>query len=270
MLGLNCYTNIGLIAKYCNSVKRLENTVTGLRHDAANFTSYNNNEKYIMKNNLFTIGILAASVLSLSSCKDEKEEAAVKSVNNYVTYVDSVGNVASDEAKANWEAIDAQYQSKVSEADMAVGEAKDSEALREKLAVSKAKYEELKAKYQAELAAKENATKTPNQLLRDRYFGEGKLGEDMNFSWVNKDNILKVYQDFYDSYKANKGDFTREDFDETKLIYEALDSRKNTVEKEGLTTEDNNKIASIKFKFAPEFKVNRIGAKARENSKAKE
>ena len=112
--------------------------------------------------------------------------------------------------------------------------------------------------------------KTPNQLLRDRFFGEGKVGEDMNFSWVNKDNILKVYDAFFQSYKDNKGDFSREDFDETKLIYEALDSRKNTVEKEGLSAEDNTKIASIKFKFAPMFKVNRIGAKARENEEAKE
>ncbi len=98
----------------------------------------------------------------------------------------------------------------------------------------------------------------------------GKVGEDMNFAWVNKDNILQVYQDFYDSYKENKENFSREDYDEVKLLYEALDSRKNTVEKEGLTTEDNNKIASIKFKFAPMFKVNRMGAKARENTEAKE
>jgi hypothetical protein len=41
-------------------------------------------------------------------------------------------------------------------------------------------------------------------------------------------------------------------------------------QKEGLTTEDNNKIASIKFKFGPMFKANRIGAKSRETAEAKE
>jgi hypothetical protein len=110
----------------------------------------------------------------------------------------------------------------------------------------------------------------PNQTLRDTFFGAGKLGDDMNFSWVNKDNILDTYQTFFDAYKNNKENFTREDYDEVKLIYEALDSRKNTVEKEGLSSEDNTKIASIKFKFAPMFKMNRIGAKARENEEAKE
>jgi hypothetical protein len=221
-----------------------------------------------MKKSVLTIGILATVLLAFTSCKDEKAAQAEKTVNNYVVYVDSLGNVASEDAKANWEAIDANYQMKVAEAETSLTES-DNEALREKLAASKMKYEAMKAKYEAEAAAA-TPVKTPNQLVRDRFFGEGKVGEDMNFSWVNKDNILKVYQDFYDSYKANKGDFSREDFDETKLLYEALDNRKNTVEKEGLSSEDNNKIASIKFKFAPEFKMNRIGAKARENADAKE
>ena len=43
----------------------------------------------------------------------------------------------------------------------------------------------------------------------------------------------------------------REDWDEIKLLYEALDSRKNTVEKQGLTSKDNMKIAGLKLKFAP-------------------
>ncbi|QBZ98125.1 hypothetical protein [Flavobacterium sangjuense] len=222
-----------------------------------------------MKKSVYVVGVLAMVVLGFASCKDEKQAQAEKTVNNYVVYVDSLDNVSADDAKSNWEAIDQSYQVRISEAEASLAES-DNEALREKLAVSKAKYEALKAKYQAELEAEKQVVRTPNQLLRDRFFGEGKVGEDMNFSWVNKDNILQVYQDFLDSYEKNKGDFTREDYDEVKLIYEALDSRKNTVEKEGLTSEDNNKIASIKFRFAPMFKMNRIGAKARENEEAKE
>lgn len=224
-----------------------------------------------MKKSVYAVGILTMVVLAFASCKDEKQAQAEKTVNNYVVYVDSLDNVSEEDARANWEAIDAGYQARISEAEMSVTDANDNEALREKVAVSKAKYEALKAKYEAAAAAAQTTkSKTPNQLLRDRFFGEGKVGEDMNFSWVNKDNILKVYDDFFQSYKDNKGDFSREDFDETKLIYEALDNRKNTVEKEGLSSEDNNKIASIKFKFAPMFKMNRIGAKARENEEAKE
>lgn len=225
-----------------------------------------------MKKNVFTLGILGSLTLILafaSSCKDEKKEQAEKSVNNYVVYVDSVGNVAADDAKANWAAIDAEYQARVTAAEAS---AADNEAWREKLAASKAKYETLKAKYEAEVAAAEAAAKpkTYNQKVRDLFFGADKVGEDMDFSWVNKDNILQTYQNFLDSYEKHKGDFSREDYDEVKLLYEALDARKNTVEKEGLSSEDNNKIASIKFRFAPMFKVNRIGAKARENQDAKD
>ena len=224
-----------------------------------------------MKKNVLQFGILATVLLVLASCKDEKQAQAEKTVNNYVVYVDSLGNVPPADAKTNWKEIDAAYQIKVNEAEMSIADSKDSDALKEKLAASKAKYDALKAKYQAELDAdKVVVVKNPNQLLRDRFFGEGKVGEDMNFSWVNKDNILKVYDDFFQSYKDNKSNFSREDYDETKLIYEALDSRKNTVEKEGLSSSDNGKIASIKFKFAPMFKINRIGAKARENEEAKE
>jgi hypothetical protein len=112
--------------------------------------------------------------------------------------------------------------------------------------------------------------KNQSALLRDRLFGAGKIGDDMSFAWVNKNNILGVYDKFYEAYKENKSNFSREDYDEIKLMYEALDSRKNTAEKEGLSASDNGKIASIKFKLSPMFKVNRVGAKSRENKEAKE
>ena len=75
---------------------------------------------------------------------------------------------------------------------------------------------------------------------------------------------------FFEAYKNNKEGFSREDYDEIKLMYEALDTRKNTVEKEGLSSSDNADISSIKMKFGPMFKVNRVGAKSREGSEAKE
>ncbi|HMK05888.1 MAG TPA: hypothetical protein VK476_00040, partial [Flavobacterium sp.] len=109
----------------------------------------------------------------------------------------------------------------------------------------------------------------PKQTLRNALFGEGKIGDDMNFSWVNKDNIHNVYQQFVHTAEDNKDKYTREDWDEIKLMWEALDSRKNTVEKEGLSAEDNRKIAGLKIKFGPMLQVNRAGAKGDEMSDAK-
>lgn len=222
------------------------------------------------KINLFAFA--AVAVLGFSSCKDENEKVAEKSFDSYEKYVDSVSNVTVDEAKTNWQAIEADYNARTAEAEAALANMKDQTAAQERLDKSKAKYAELKAKLEAEAAASAPAPTASNgkQVLRDAYFGAGKIGEDMNFSWVNKDNIVDVYQNFYDTFDKNKDSYSREDFDEIKAMYEALDAHKNTVEKEGLTGENNRKIAAIKLKFAPKFKWERIGAKAEENQKAKE
>ncbi len=119
------------------------------------------------------------------------------------------------------------------------------------------------------MAAK-SAADDPKMKIRNSFWGEGKVGDDMKFEWINKDNILKAYNDFYNAYEANKGSYSREDFDEVKAIYEALDARKNTVEKEGLSSHDNMKIAELKVKFAPKFKIDRMGAKGDENQEAKD
>lgn len=226
------------------------------------------NKKKIMKRSTLLLGV-ALIALGFTSCKDEKEVQAKKTVETYVVYVDSLENVSVADAKTNWEAIDAAYQLKMNEAETALANLKESAKEQEDINASKAKYDALKAKIEAENVA-ESPVLNSKQKLRNTLFGEGKIGEDMNFSWVNKDNILSVYEAFFQSYKDNKGDFSREDYDEVKLMYEGLDSRKNTVEKEGLSSDDNGKIASIKFKFAPMLKLNRIGAKSEEMAKAKE
>lgn len=228
-----------------------------------------------MKNAKWLFGAAIVG-LGFVSCKSEKEKNAERKVETYTVYVDSLEKIDTLEAHKNWEAIAAAYEIRTAEAEASLEDMKDKMAAEEKLNASKAKYEILSARHNAKMSVdqKDVSTSTlkqnPNQLLRNRFFGEGKVGEDMSFGWVNKDNILKVYDNFFTSYKENKGNFSREDFDEVKLMYEALDSRKNTVEKEGLSSEDNTKIASIKFKFSAMFKVNRIGAKARENEKSKE
>jgi cell division protein YceG involved in septum cleavage len=212
---------------------------------------------------LLGVALIAAS---FTSCKSEEEKMAEKSFDRYEKYVDSVNTVSEAEALTNWKAIQEGYENRMSEADMALIDMKDQTMAQDRLDKTKMKYTEFKTKVEAS-APKPLDRKT---VIRNSYFGNGIVaGDSMDFSWVNKDNILKVYDDFYNEFLKNKDSYSREDFDEIKALYEALDSRKNTVEKEGLTTSDNNKIASIKFKFAPKFKWERMGAKAEENADAK-
>ena len=212
---------------------------------------------------LLGVAIIAAS---FTSCKSENEVMAEKSFDRYEKYVDSVNNVAEAAALANWQVIEAGYNERMNEADMAIIHMNDQTNAEDRLEKAKIKYKEFKMKVEAS-APKSVDRKTE---IRKAFFIEGNMsGDDMDFSWVNKDNILKVYNDFYNEFEKNKDSYSREDFDEIKTLYEALDSRKNTVENEGLTSHDNGKIAEIKFKFGPKFKWERMGAKAEENAEAK-
>jgi hypothetical protein len=218
------------------------------------------------KRNLF-LG-LALVALVFTSCKDEKVTAAEKSVDTYVVYVDSIGNIDAAEVKTNWQSINDSYQIRVTEAEMALDNLKEREAAQVRIDASKAKFEALRAQMEAEMQAQ--AALNTKQALRNALFGEGKIGDDMNFDWVTKDNILAVYEQFVNTADANKDNYSREDWDEVKLMYEALDSRKNTVEKEGLSSADNKKIAGLKLKFAPMLTFNRMGAKTEEMKEAKQ
>ena len=214
---------------------------------------------------LLGVAIVAAS---FTSCKSENEEMAERSFDRYEKYVDSVNNVAEAEALSNWQAIEAGYNERLNEADMAIVNMKDRTNAGDRIEKTKIKYTEFKTKVEA--SAPKPVTDR-RVIIRNSYFGNGIMAADSkDFSWVNKDNILKVYNDFYNEFEKNKDSYSREDFDEIKALYEALDSRKNTVEKEGLSSHDNGKIAEIKFKFGPKFKWERMGAKADENAEAKE
>ena len=234
-----------------------------------------------MKKDVLKTGLFSLILLGMLSCAgtDKEAELADERINELERYVDSLKMVSAEERQENWGEIVTNYEAKVARANEAMLHLDESEraATQEKINASNAKYEEIKVTFltqpeTGEIIDDSDGLVRPNpaQLLRDKLFGAGKIGTDMNFNWVNKDNILSVYDNFYQAYKEHKEHFTREDYDEAKLMYEALDARKNTVEKEGLSSEDNGKIASIKTRLAPMFKVNRIGAKSRENQEAKE
>ena len=220
-----------------------------------------------MKNLKLTLGLVAMAT-AFTSCKDENQEMAQKSVDSYEKYVDSISNIAQAEAAANWDAIQADYEKMKMDAESTIANAKDKDALQKEIDDASMKYDAYKVKVVAE-KEKMDANNS-NMVMYKSFFGETYVNDDMKFNWVNKDNILSVYENFYNTVEKNKDSYTREQWDEIKLAYEALDTRKNTVEKEGLSSEDNTKIAGIKLKFAPMYTVNRMGSKSEENAAAKQ
>ena len=211
-----------------------------------------------------TLGICSLALV-FTSCKDDKTAMAKENVEEYTDYVDSVSNLEYAEAYSNWENIENEYNDHKSMATVNVDDPEENEDLQENVDEATVKYESYKAELLAE-KEKEDQTNFRKSLFGANY----DASNDMSFEWINKDNILSVYENFVNTVEANKDSYTREQWDEIKMLYEAIDTRKNTVENEGLTTSDNNKIAALKLKFAPMYTVNRMGAKSEENAEAKE
>lgn len=207
-----------------------------------------------------------------TSCKDEKKEMAKTEVDHYVVFVDSINDLDAAERAANWAAIEAEYQARVAEAEAALATLENDADAQQRINDSKAKFDGVKAQAETEAKAKAEAeAPAGGNGLADTLFGPGNVvGNDMTFAWVNKDNILSVYQKFYETFDAEKNQYSRQDLDKVKAWYEALDARKNTVEKEGLSASDNSKIAGIKLKFGPKFRWERMTAKGEENADAKD
>lgn len=211
------------------------------------------------------LGSLAITI-SLVACKENRKEIAQNNVDQYVSYVDSVKTVAVTTAAENWDEIQNDFDEKRNNLINATN-ALEEKKFQNEIDKASLAYERYKSEVMYE---KERLAINQKRLNFQRALvGKSFTGNDMKFTWINKDNILSVYQNFVNTVSENKDSYSREDWDEIKLLYEAIDSRKNTVENEGLTGKDNRKIAALKLKFAPMYTFNRMGAKFEENSKAK-
>lgn len=221
--------------------------------------------------------LIAASILSIgfTACTNKNKEAQ-QDVATFNTYVDSVENLEPVYTTENWTVIDNGYQERARRAEANLAALTEEE--KAAADASKARYAALRTKYELKLKENEAArmqtttnTSSPNfrKVLRDRLFGEGKIGDDMQFGYVNGNNILGVYQNFVNAVADNKSNYTREDWDEINVLYEALDTRKNVVEKD-LKTADNLKIAGLKVRYASIASTHRGGTKVKENTESKQ
>ncbi|MGS2762758.1 hypothetical protein [Sinomicrobium sp. M5D2P9] len=219
-----------------------------------------------MKTIKFTV-LTCALALLFTSCKDEKAQIATEKVEMYSSYVDSISNLDLEQANSNWKNIEIGYTTFKNTASENLKNLEKNESLKREIEETTQKFEDFKI----ELAEKQRQDRlTQMDNFRMSLLGKNYSNSDMKFEWINKDNILSVYQNFVNTVETNKDSYSREDWDEIKLLYEAIDTRKNTVENEGLTGSDNRKIAGLKLKFAPMYTLNRMGAKSEENEKAKQ
>lgn len=211
--------------------------------------------------------VLITASFTIVSCTDKQTEIAQSKVDEYAAYIDSVSEVTAQEAAKHWETIEANYQEMKTDVSNSMASIEESSGLQMVMDEATLKYEAYKARVIAEHERME--AEKERMRIREALLGTQHAHDDMQLTWINKDNILSVYQNFVSTVENNKDSYSREDWDEIKLLYEAIDTRKNTVEKQGLSSADNKKIAALKLKFAPMYTINRMGAKSEENAQAK-
>jgi hypothetical protein len=207
--------------------------------------------------------LLGAALVAagFTSCKSETEQTAEKNVDRYIVYVDSIERLDAAERSANWAAIEAEYDRRLAEADAALADMENGDESRNRIEETKTRYVTIRTESSASTSTANGTGTTGDAAAGGNAMAMALFGNaDTSFAWVNKDNIRGVYDKMYETYKSNADNYTKEQHNQIKAWYEALDERKNVVEKEGLTEEDNEAIAKLKVKFAPLFKWERMTA----------
>jgi len=191
--------------------------------------------------------IALAGAFAITAC-NKKDESWKKSYEDYRTYVkssnDSIGfYYDQDSAMAEQAYNDRMNAVETNMANM------DEESKKE-YAQLKVDYDALRTKYQDERSEKMRASAMNSGDARKvRLFGMLlPQGTEMNLSSVTPENLLPTYISFVEAVDQNRETLSAEDWDEVEKIWDALDNRKQEVEKQA-PSGANNKIASEKLKY---------------------
>lgn len=214
---------------------------------------------------LKTIVVLAIVAVTIVSCKKADKKTLNSSVDNYTAYIDSVSNVSAADASLHWKEIENSIKNQKSKIKKELQRTTSKRKYEQEIEKASKKYNILKENIFIE--KEKDSVKYAQKALRNSLFKTTNMGDELNFNWVNKNNILGVYDQFITTVAEQKSSFSREEWDDIKSLYEMLDKRKNIVEKEGLTTSDNIKITALKGQFATMYTINGTQAKTKDSKR---
>lgn len=198
--------------------------------------------------------LLISSIIAFSavvSCNNANT-AYKADVNEFAGYVDSVDKAEPVYTEAQWQIIDDGYQKRLVKVE---GVDKMEEDDQKKVAESKVQYTALKGRYEAKITevktVDNNRMKIRNQLLGDAY-----PAMDDQWMFVTPQNIVDVYEKMVDNTRKYGDNYTDAEWAVAKAMWNALNDRKNQVEKD-ISTRDNLRIAGLKVAYAAIKSVNR-------------
>lgn len=196
-----------------------------------------------MKNLKMILGTTLITAF-LFSCGNDKVNQVEKQISSFESFVDSVQNLALDNAVTAWDSIEKKAENLKIDTEELIENNKVEAKIKERVAAVSTQYENYKNSIL--LAKSELSKDNLRKMLFPLHTGEF----DSKFTWVTTSNIVQVYDDFVTIVQKNQDSFTEEDWLEIKALYEGLDTRKNSLEKEGLAAKDNLKIGGLKLKFS--------------------
>ena len=212
-----------------------------------------------MKNQLLII-LITISSIAFTSCSEEKK--ADKDYEDYKEYVSETRDSVDHLYDREWNELENEYNEKKMKAEAKMNEW--NEATRSEFVALQNDWEAFREKYDDEHNRRAMEIKTA--AIENDILPQG-IAADM--SNVTTANILDVHTHFVSYVSDHRDEFTREQWDRIEFIWEALDTKKNEVEKE-LKSGDNLKIAEQKVKYGAIKATNRPVAKAEENAEAKD
>lgn len=208
-----------------------------------------------------TIGILSAAAIlsvSLTSCGGNKHKD--DDVESFRVFVTELKVKDDSEVKESWDNIEREYEEKVAEIDQKEDKLEDN--IKQEYEQLKQDYKELKAKYDTEnMDADVNTANGYNiqPLYETILTNEG----DMDLTGVTASNIGSIYKGFVDIVDSHKNEYTREDWDEVDVLWDALNKRKNELE-DNLSSEQKLEIGEEKVKYGTYKSLNKLPAKSEE------
>ncbi|MFL5728476.1 MAG: hypothetical protein ACJ75J_03220 [Cytophagaceae bacterium] len=182
-----------------------------------------------------------------ASCENEAQRQSRNTLKDLTSFVDSVNKATPDYSMENWTAIETTYKEK--EAKVSAMEGNLTESDKKELMDTRNKYLDYKSRFETEKAKYDQKMAMENkQKIRDMIFGEGKA-TDLAFAWVNAANVVDVYKNFVSKVSDNKDSYSKQDWEEIKLIKDGLDKRRESLEK-SLSNKQKLKIKELEAKFS--------------------
>ena len=197
--------------------------------------------KFIFRSNLFLV-IDAFLLLFLAvSCSQHSEEKRKKDVDDFQSYVrvhiDSVDNYVNH----NWDSLQAEFDKQKARVEKDTSEM--AEDVRDTYLESLRDWDSFKSEYAIKVEDKKKLDQMDN--LRKSLTIAGIRTDYTN---LTAPDIISEYEHFVDAVRANKDNFTREQWTVINVSWKSLNGRKRELEKD-INADVNSKIVKVQLQY---------------------